>query len=134
MTLAPFFAASITIKIHIIVMLVAIVITPVQMFGRKGTFIHKAAGYCWMSAMFAAAVTSLGIRSSDPISYMGFSPIHLLSVLVIVNVPLAIMAARSGNIKRHKSAVTNMVWGGVVAAGVFTLAPGRIMHQIIFGV
>jgi uncharacterized membrane protein len=133
MTLAPFFAAPLVIKLHIIAMLMAIVLTPIQLAGRKGTAIHRAAGYGWMIAMFTAAVTSLGITAKGPFSLMGFSPIHLLSVLVIVNVPLAILAARGGNIRQHRVAVLGMVWGGIVIAGLFTLVPGRIMHQILFG-
>jgi uncharacterized membrane protein len=133
MNLAPFLAASPIIKIHILAMLLAIILTPIQLAGRKGTPVHRLVGYGWMTAMFLAAITSLGITSHSPVSLMGFSPIHLLSILVIVNVPVAILAARVGNIRRHRFAVMGMIWGGVVAAGLFTLAPGRIMHQIIFG-
>jgi uncharacterized membrane protein len=62
-----------------------------------------------------------------------FSLLHLLSVWVLAMLPVAILAARKGDVRRHRTAMTSFVIGALGIAGAFTLLPGRIMHQVFFG-
>jgi uncharacterized membrane protein len=64
---------------------------------------------------------------------MGFSVIHLLSINVIVGLPLAILAARRGNITSHRMMMKGTYVGGLIVAGIFTLAPGRILGRLLIG-
>ncbi len=78
--------------------------------------------------MVLAALTSFFIMRRG-----FFGPIHILSVVTLVAAPLALRAAIRGNVALHKRIVTNLFWGAVVGAGLFTLLPGRIMHAVFFG-
>ena len=62
-----------------------------------------------------------------------FGFIHALSALVLVSIPLAIVAARRGNIARHKAAMLGVYIGGIGIAGTFALMPGRLLHGWLFG-
>ena len=47
--------------------------------------------------------------------------------------PLGVVHARRHRVREHR---TSMIWlfvGALIIAGIFTLFPGRIMHQVVFG-
>ena len=48
-------------------------------------------------------------------------------------VPLAVLAARQGPVASHRRAMTWLFLLALVVTGLFTLWPGRIMHQVVFG-
>ncbi len=62
-----------------------------------------------------------------------FGPIHLLSVLTLWGVGEGLYHARKGNIAKHKSNMVQVYCFALILAGAFTLTPGRVMHQVVFG-
>jgi uncharacterized membrane protein len=131
MNLAPLLNASPIIQLHTLGALSAFAVGTSQIYLHKGTARHKIIGYVWATLMIAVAFSSLFINT---IRLIGpFSPIHLLSLLVLVNVPMAIWAARHSKIELHKRIMTNTFWLALVGAGLFTLLPHRIMYQVFFG-
>lgn len=62
-----------------------------------------------------------------------WSPIHLLSLFTLAIVPLGLMRARRHDVGRHRAIMLWTYGLALVAAGLFTLAPGRIMHAALFG-
>ena len=58
--------------------------------------------------------------------------IHLLSIWVLVCVAVSLYSARTGNIKRHRAYALGAFYG-IIGAGIGTLAPGRLIHQWMFG-
>lgn len=133
MNLAPFVAAPAHIQTHILAALMVLVLTPVQFFGpRKGSPLHRLLGAFWLSAMVVVAGTSFLIRSNLAVSFHGFSPIHLLSILALVSVAAALWQARGHRVAAHRQ---TLIWltAGFLIAGAFTLAPTRIMGRIVFG-
>ena len=131
MTLTPLLVASPVIQLHVAAALAALVLTPVQLWRRKGTGQHRWVGYGWIGAMAVAALTSFFIHSIKLVSL--FSPVHLLSLLTLWTLPRIIRAARAGQVPQHKRRVLILVWAALVGAGLFSLAPGRLMHQVAFG-
>lgn len=131
MTLQPLLQASAAIQIHALAALLAFALGVVQLAGAKGTARHRVIGWGWVAAMAVTAASGFFIQEILPGS---FSPIHLLSVLVLVCLPVAILAARRGNVRVHGRTMLGMVIGGLIVAGLFTLLPGRIMHALVFGV
>ncbi|KAF0137028.1 MAG: hypothetical protein FD152_724 [Xanthobacteraceae bacterium] len=130
MTLAPLAAAPLTIQIHAIAALALIPLTVAQLGRRKSGAWHRRLGWTWVVLMTVTAVSSFwihGIRLFGP-----FSPIHILSVVTLVSLVYAIVARRMNRIRGHRMAMLGvaMGWAG---AGLFTLLPGRIMGQVIFG-
>ena len=61
-----------------------------------------------------------------------WSPIHLLSILVLVTLPLAVIHARRHDIAQHRMAMLMLFTGALVIAGGFTFLPGRILHAVVF--
>jgi len=78
-----------------------------------------------------SAVSSFWIHQSR--LFGPFSPIHLLSILTLVGLPRAIWLARQGNIAAHGRLMLILFFFAPVSAGAFTLAPGRLMHAVVFG-
>jgi len=84
-----------------------------------------------MTLMAAVAVSSFW---STGIAGEGrFSWIHGLSVFTLVTLVLAVRAARRGQIRRHQLGMIAIYIGALLVTGLFTLLPGRIMHQVVFG-
>lgn len=94
----------------------------------KGTAAHRLWGGAAAAGMVAAALTSFWIPRFGAVSW-----IHALSVVTLVNVPLAVRAARAGRVREHRRRmVVNAA--SLVVAGVFAAAvPGRVLHGWLFG-
>ncbi len=130
MTLAPLIQAAPVIQLHATFAFAAIGLGAAQFLAPKGALPHRTIGWVWATLMMLVAGTSLfihAIRTWGP-----WSPIHLLSLFTLGVVPLAVACARQHDVRRHRQA---MIWISVLAlvAGLFTLAPGRIMNKVVFG-
>ncbi|MCW1839978.1 DUF2306 domain-containing protein [Prosthecomicrobium hirschii] len=128
---APLFAASPAIQIHAVLALAAFVVGLVQFAAPKGTPLHRALGWLWVLGMAVVALSSFLIHEIR--LWGAWSPIHLLSVWVLLMLVVAIHAARHGAIERHRKTMRGLFVGALVIAGLFTLMPGRIMHAVLFG-
>jgi uncharacterized membrane protein len=130
MNLQPLFDAPLAVQIHVAAVLPASVLGAYILLNAKGTPVHRLLGKVWMALMVITSLSSFFIHEIN--LFHGFSPIHLLSVFVLVGAWRAISAARAHNIRAHKAAVIGMYFGGIVVAGLFTLIPGRIMNAVVF--
>ena len=98
---------------------------------KKGGILHKLIGRTWVGLMVVVSVSSFFIHKIE--LWGAYSPIHLLSVWTIFSLGLAIYYVRVGNIKRHKQVMIALYGFALLLTGLFTLMPGRVMHQIVFG-
>ena len=94
----------------------------------KGDTAHRIGGRVWALLMIITAIDSFWIRTITG----GIGPIHLFSVLTLVQLPRAIWFARSGQIDRHLKTMRG-VYFGLLAAGFFAMAPGRTLWMLVFG-
>jgi uncharacterized membrane protein len=62
-----------------------------------------------------------------------FGFIHLFSVLVLYSVPAAYVAARRHHIRAHATHILGVYVGGILIAGAFNFAPGRLLHSWLLG-
>jgi uncharacterized membrane protein len=130
MILAPLLNAAFVIQIHALAAIAAFAVGLVQLTAPKGTIPHRLIGWSWVLLMLTVAVSSLFIHT---IRLWGpWSPIHLLSILVLVTLPLAVMHARRHDIAQHRMAMLMLFTGALVIAGGFTFLPGRIMYAVVF--
>ena len=130
MTLAPLLDAPPVIQVHAFAAIAAFAIGLVQLAAPKGTIPHRFIGWLWAFLMLNVAVSSLFIHK---IRMWGpWSPIHLLSILVLLTLPLAVMHARRHDIAQHRLAMLMLFTAALVIAGGFTFLPGRIMHAVVF--
>jgi len=130
MTFEPLFNAPFAIQIHVLAVTPAALLGAYILVRQKGTKWHRMLGKIWLGLMSLAALSSFFIHQID--MFHGFSPIHLLSVSVLVGSWRAIAAARRHDIRTHKRIVTGLYFGGIIGAGLFTLVPGRIMNAVAF--
>jgi len=88
-------------------------------------------GRAWVTAMAVVALSSFAIFE---IRLLGpFSPIHLLSLFTLVQLGVAVRAARRGDIALHRRVMKGLVFGVLMLAGAFTFLPGRIMYAVVTG-
>ena len=119
---------------HLGTMAPAFLMATFMMVTKKGTEVHKLIGRIYMVLMlFTAMVTVLMSAQVGPRLFNHFGFIHLLSVLVLYCVPSAYWAIKNGNVKRHKWSMIGLYIGGLIVAGGFTLMPGRMLGNVLFG-
>lgn len=131
MSLAPLINAPLAIQLHAYAALAAFVLGIVQLVRVKGTTTHRAFGYTWVALMLIVAISSFWVHELR--LWGPWSPIHLLSIFTLTMLPLGVMYARRHNVSGHKGTMLGLFAGALVVAGIFTFAPGRIMHQVLFG-
>ncbi len=131
MSLAPLLAASPVIQIHAFAAMAAFLLGAIQLVAPKGTIPHRTFGWAWVVLMLTVSISSMFINQIR--TFGPFSPIHLLSVFVIVAAPFAAFAARKHNVRRHSIWMGALFLFALIVAGIFTFWPGRIMHAVVFG-
>ena len=110
--------ASLATVIHLVFALSAFALGAFQLLRPKGTQTHRV--LVWIKEVWPTS------------PFLGYSPIHLLSLFVLSQLVMGIYFARKGNIQRHKQAMTYTYAGGLIIAGAFTFLPGRLMYQLFF--
>ena len=124
--------AGTVILLHVLFALVALIVGGVQLASTKGTRFHKWLGYIWVASMVVICLTSFSIKEVMPKGmFGGYSPIHLLSLFTLAQLGRGIYFAKKKNIKKHRLCMIFTYTGGLTIAGIFTLMPGRILHNIV---
>ncbi|MFD1795763.1 DUF2306 domain-containing protein [Paracoccus aurantiacus] len=131
MTLQPLASASLEIQLHTITAIAAFLVGVIQLIARKGTPSHRMRGRIWVALMAVTAVSSLFVNTNCV--WGPFGPIHLLTLLTLIMLPIGVISARRGNIGRHARIMTFLFIAALLIAGAFTFIPGRIMHDVVFG-
>jgi len=132
MNLSLLTSVSPAILIHLTFALAAFVIGGIQLFRPKGTPTHKVLGYIWVLFMTVICISSFSIKEVMPNGmFGGYSPIHLISIYVLVQLARGIYYATQNNIKKHKSCMISTYVGGLIIAGAFTFTPGRLLYKIV---
>jgi hypothetical protein len=54
-------------------------------------------------------------------------------IYTLIMRPIAVVHARGHRVKAHRNSMIGPFLGALVVAGVFTLVPGRVMHDVVFG-
>jgi uncharacterized membrane protein len=93
----------------------------------KGGRIHRLLGRLWAGMMVVTAISSFWLGSNGGLSF-----IHLFSVATLLSIPVAVIAIRRGDVRRHRGAMTGM-FIGLVVAGAFAFSPGRLLHTWLTG-
>lgn len=100
----------------------------------KGTPTHKGLGKVYVvlivfSSVVAAAMPAIvGPRVLDH-----FGVIHLFCAVVFFSIPMAIWSIRRGRVRTHAGYMRGVYIGGILVAGAFAFAPGRILSGWLYG-
>jgi uncharacterized membrane protein len=131
MTLEPLLQASPAIQVHTGAALLALGLGIGQFAVPRGSAPHRLVGWGWVALMAVTAASSLFIHE---LRLLGpWSPIHLLAVYTLVMLAVAVHAARTHAVRRHRNTMISLFVLALLGAGAFTLLPGRIMHAVLFG-
>ena len=113
---------------HLVAAVAALVLGGAILARRKGTRSHKALGRLWVGLMAFVAGSSFGIFELR--HGAGPSWIHLLSAWTLVSLACAIYFIRRGNVRAHRGFMIG-TFLGLAGAGVFALAPGRLLYRLL---
>ena len=120
--------------LHLATVFPAFLIGTFLLLKKKGTSVHRLLGKIYMLLMLVTATITLFMPAAVGPQFLGhFGFIHALSLLVLINVPNAYLAARRREIKRHRNHMVGLYIGGILIAGSFALLPGRLLHGWLFG-
>lgn len=119
--------------LHLATIVPAFLIGSALMFRKKGTAPHKLLGKVYLILILTTAITTLFMSAEvGPTVFGHFGFIHSFSLLALISAPTAYLAARQGNIRRHRISMIGLYVGGILIAGSFALMPGRMLHQWLF--
>jgi uncharacterized membrane protein len=130
-SLAPLLNASPAIQLHAFAAMAAVVLGSVQLAAPKGTLPHRTIGWAWVLLTLVVTVSAFFIHQLR--TWGPWSPIHLLAIFTLAMLPLAVWRAHKHQVELHRRTMMGLFLGALVIAGLFTFAPGRIMHAVVFG-
>lgn len=114
------------VHVHLALSLFAVLVGVLILLKRKGTVEHRAYGRIWAGLMISTALISFLIQGERRLS-----AIHLLSVVALITIPLGIYSIRRKRVLAHKLFMC-ITFVGLLAAGVFTMLPHRVLGKLFF--
>ena len=126
------FDSAAPIPSHSAAAMLAVLLGGWQLFSEKGTRGHRIFGWAWVGLMIYVAGSSFFINELN--FWRTLSPIHVLSAWTLISLAIAVFQARRGNIRQHRLWMLSLYVLALLLTGIFTLWPGRLLHQVVFGV
>ena len=124
------------IAVHMTAAIGAIVTGPIALWARKGATqrpkLHRAFGYAWVTLMLVTAISALFILDRRLPNIGGYTPIHILVPVTFAGLFGAFYFLAKGNIALHKKSMQRLYVGACVIAGLFTLAPSRLVGHFVW--
>jgi uncharacterized membrane protein len=100
---------------------------------RKGTPLYRRLGRVYLGLMLLTPTLTLFMPARvGPRLLHRFGVIHVLSLVVIYNVPAAFFAARRRDLGAHRGHMVGVYVGGILIAGAFALNSGRLLNEWLF--
>jgi uncharacterized membrane protein len=125
------------IYIHAFFALTAVPLGLYIFLTKKGTKRHKFFGRIWVAWLLTISFTAIFIQEITPGEY---SFIHLLIPLTIGSLIYSIWSIKKFKKtklkkykKSHMSSMIGVYVGALILTGAFTLLPGRLFYEILFG-
>lgn len=120
--------------LHLATVVPAFVLGLFLLGGRKGSPRHRAAGRVYLVCIAATCVLTLLMPARVGPQVLGhFGFLHALSLFTLYAVHTAWQAARRHDVRTHQRFMLGTYCFGVLVAGGFALAPGRMLHAMLFG-
>ena len=124
------------IAVHMTSAIGAVILGPFALWARMGSmqrpWLHRAAGYAYVTFMLLAAFTSLFIRYFKLPNLHGFTWIHLLVPVTLTSLWVAFRAIARKDFVTHRITMQILYVSACVIAGGFTLLPSRYLGNLIW--
>lgn len=131
MLIGPGLDAPLIIQFHLATALPALLLGPVVIWGRLARRWHKRLGYAWVGSMALLAGSGLFIPSQGLAVIGPLGPIHLLSLMTFWGIGRGVWFARRGRVQAHQQVMRSVWFWALGIAGLFTLAPGRLLNELL---
>ena len=118
------------IALHLACAVLALIAGAVVLARRKGTSSHRVLGWSFVVLLGGATLTSAFIRDTHFPNIAGYTPIHVLTIVTAIFLPLGVWRIRTGQVEAHRRTMTRLYIGACVVAGLFTLLPGRFLGNL----
>jgi uncharacterized membrane protein len=128
--LAVLAALSPVVKVHLAAALAAMVLGYVLMTARKGRTFHRVAGWIWVCLVSITAGVTLFITE---LNHGAWSFLHLFTGWVLLVLPLAVLAAKRHDVRRHRRTMMGLFYGGFAVNFFIAFLPGRALWMTFFG-
>jgi uncharacterized membrane protein len=133
MNFEPLRHAPLAVQLHLATVIPAFFLGSWQLLvSRKGSGVHRTAGYLYLALMGTTAVIALFIHGLMPGGPLGLSPLHLLVPLTLHGAWQSVRTARRGDIQAHRRAMKGLYVGALVIAGSLSFLPGRLLPTVLF--
>ena len=121
---------SVAIRIHLATIIPSAIIGTWLIFAsRKGSTAHRLLGFVYLALMTITATAAIFIRELNAGSFSFF---HIFVPMTYWGVFGALWSLHRRDVAGHKRAMLGLYFGGILVAGAFTFAPGRLIHRFFF--
>jgi uncharacterized membrane protein len=117
--------------VHLVLAVGALLLGPLAFWLRKGSRLHRGAGYAWITLMACAALSSAYIRDFRLPNFHGYTAIHSLTIATFVGIGLGVWHISRRNVRRHRR-VMQLTYGAALLAGAFALMPERYLGSLLW--
>lgn len=126
------------IQVHAFAALAALFLGVIQFSAPKGTLPHRLLGTIWVVLIAIVIISAVFIVRPRPVGASFFAHFTLIHYIFIPVTTIGLIGGlyrigRGGpRMRFHSKSFLGIFIGGLIIAGLFTLIPGRIMHDVVF--
>ena len=122
------YVRNLAIILHLSVVLPAVPLGGYILLSRKGDARHRMLGKIWIALMVLTSITAIFVQTGGT-----FSWIHIFVPTTLLTCWYTVSAARAGRIVAHKRSIVFLYLTGLIAPGLFTFLPERLMGTWLLG-
>ena len=132
--LAPLLAAPAPVQLHAAAGVLALVLGLARLVWARDERAEGSLGWGFLGFLFLSPLSALFLSPPDgALNLYGMTPHHGFAVLALAGTGAAVVAARQGRRLGRQRIVTATFAGVFLMAGLFEMAPGRLLHTILAG-
>ena len=133
--LAPLLGAPALVQVHVAAGALALLLGAVRLVWSNDERLERSLGWGFLGFLVLAAVSALFLQRPDgAFNLYGVTPHHGFAFLALAGAGAAVVAARQGHRLGRQRIVTATFAGVFLMAGLFEMAPGRMLHAILAGI
>ena len=133
-SLAPLLEASPAVQLHAAAGTAALVLGAVRLVLPGGGRLEQVLGWSFLAVLVIAALSALSLsRPAAGPSVLGVTPHHGFILLALAGAGAAVLAAHKGDQLGRQRIVSATFAGVLLMAGLFELAPGRMLNAVFTG-
>lgn len=132
--LAPLLGAPGLVQVHVVAGALALLLGALRLFWSQDERVERTLGWGFLGFLVLAAASALFLQPPNgaPNLY-GVTPHHGFAFLALAGAGAAVVAARQGHRLGRQRIVTATFAGVFLMAGLFEVAPGRMLNAILAG-